>query len=421
MTALLLCGCGNSGAVPAAVTSAEEITVTEAAAETLTETASSAAETSSVTETSQTAETEYTSSAAQTEISGPSYDLPEEFYNELDEIIHEYPHFEYYDISFAYEDMETGMKFMFNPDKHYYSASVMKAPYMLYIYRLALAGKADTSQKLVYSEKYSRGGTGILKNEEFGGEYTVEELIGLCLEESDNAAFAMLRDIFPEEGYTEFMDDIGIPHSEDSKAFSQPQICCESALIISRQIYNFIKEGNPYSENMKYHMTHSRNEMITGGGDSEVIRKYGWYEGFFHDMALICGERDHSLTIMTNFDMLEIGDEEYRLFRSISKLFYKYSGAAAGEYAEDSVIKVYHPRQEVKEMALPKDPYMLLSVLNMKLRDAYPDLEALCEDMDTDISSVSEPMAKLGYVYSKEENQFIPAPDKNGEVSGLSD
>ena len=37
-------------------------------------------------------------------------------------------------------------------------------------------------------------------------------------------------------------------------------------------------------------------------------------------------------------------------------------------------------------MELPKDPFMLLSVVNTKLRDCYADLDALCEDMGTDRS-----------------------------------
>ncbi len=35
-------------------------------------------------------------------------------------------------------------------------------------------------------------------------------------------------------------------------------------------------------------------------------------------------------------------------------------------------------------MALPSDPIMLLSVVNLKLRDFYPALDALCDDLDAD-------------------------------------
>ena len=33
---------------------------------------------------------------------------------------------------------------------------------------------------------------------------------------------------------------------------------------------------------------------------------------------------------------------------------------------------------------LPKDPMILLSVVNTKLRDEYDSLDALCEDLDLD-------------------------------------
>ena len=33
---------------------------------------------------------------------------------------------------------------------------------------------------------------------------------------------------------------------------------------------------------------------------------------------------------------------------------------------------------------IPKDPVMLLSFINLKLRDFYPSFEALCDDLDVD-------------------------------------
>ena len=39
---------------------------------------------------------------------------------------------------------------------------------------------------------------------------------------------------------------------------------------------------------------------------------------------------------------------------------------------------------------LPKDPVMLLSVVNTKLRDYYSTLDALCEDMEIDKKELIE-------------------------------
>ena len=56
---------------------------------------------------------------------------------------------------------------------------------------------------------------------------------------------------------------------------------------------------------------------------------------------------------------------------------------------------------------LPQDPYMLLSFINMKLRDAYPSLAALCDDLDADEEAVRAALSAIGYTYSQEQNRFI--------------
>ncbi len=56
---------------------------------------------------------------------------------------------------------------------------------------------------------------------------------------------------------------------------------------------------------------------------------------------------------------------------------------------------------------MPKDPVMLLSFLNMKLRDFYPDLYALCEDMDADEEEIIQKLAEIDYHYDREKNQFV--------------
>ena len=56
---------------------------------------------------------------------------------------------------------------------------------------------------------------------------------------------------------------------------------------------------------------------------------------------------------------------------------------------------------------LPSDPIMLLSFVNMKLRDLYPSLDALCEDMDASKEEICRKLAEVGYDYAEERNQFV--------------
>jgi hypothetical protein len=58
-------------------------------------------------------------------------------------------------------------------------------------------------------------------------------------------------------------------------------------------------------------------------------------------------------------------------------------------------------------MALPNDPVMLLSFVNLKLRDFYPSLDALCDDLDADKAALCAKLTTIGYEYDAARNQFI--------------
>ena len=55
---------------------------------------------------------------------------------------------------------------------------------------------------------------------------------------------------------------------------------------------------------------------------------------------------------------------------------------------------------------LPKDPIMLLSMINMKLRDRYASLDALCEDMDVSTEDIESALSAVGYTYDEKQNRF---------------
>ena len=56
---------------------------------------------------------------------------------------------------------------------------------------------------------------------------------------------------------------------------------------------------------------------------------------------------------------------------------------------------------------IPKDPVMLLSYVNLKLRDFYESLDALCDDLEADIEEITEKLASINYHYDEEKNQFV--------------
>ena len=56
---------------------------------------------------------------------------------------------------------------------------------------------------------------------------------------------------------------------------------------------------------------------------------------------------------------------------------------------------------------IPKDPVMLLSFLNLKLRDFYTSFDTLCEDLNVDKQECIDKLAAIDYHYNAERNQFV--------------
>ena len=56
---------------------------------------------------------------------------------------------------------------------------------------------------------------------------------------------------------------------------------------------------------------------------------------------------------------------------------------------------------------LPKDPAILLSFINTKLRDFYPSLDELCDDLQVEKDEIESILMKINYKYSEKRNQFV--------------
>ncbi len=59
-------------------------------------------------------------------------------------------------------------------------------------------------------------------------------------------------------------------------------------------------------------------------------------------------------------------------------------------------------------MNIPKDPYILLSFINTKLRDEYHSLEDLCKCLSIDRNELEKLLSSIDYHYTGEVNRFMP-------------
>lgn len=62
--------------------------------------------------------------------------------------------------------------------------------------------------------------------------------------------------------------------------------------------------------------------------------------------------------------------------------------------------------QEDSAIMLPKDPFILLSTVNMKLRDHHSSFEEYCLSENHNSEEIIDTLAKVNYHYDKDSNQF---------------
>lgn len=58
-------------------------------------------------------------------------------------------------------------------------------------------------------------------------------------------------------------------------------------------------------------------------------------------------------------------------------------------------------------MSLPKDPVMLLSVVNTKLRDYYSSLEEFAKAEGVAAEEIVDKLKSINYLYDESQNQFV--------------
>lgn len=57
-------------------------------------------------------------------------------------------------------------------------------------------------------------------------------------------------------------------------------------------------------------------------------------------------------------------------------------------------------------MYIPQDPNILLSFINMKLRDEFDSFDSLCDDLDIDKADVEKRLNDAGFFYDAVNNRF---------------
>lgn len=222
-------------------------------------------------------------------------------------------------ISVYFKDLESGTEYLYAPDEKYFVASLIKAPYCMYLYDLAEKGEIRLEDTITVTEKDIVAGTGTLQKlppEDFPKDLTIRELLELSIRASDNTAMKALLRTFPAGGYLEYARGLGIVYPEDVRGVTNGQITARDTGVYLNALADFFA-ASPYASLLREDMLHTKNPMIRS--QYPVVRKYGWASLSFHDMAVVEAEHPYLLAILTDRDMARA--EDYQFFSGLTALF----------------------------------------------------------------------------------------------------
>lgn len=248
-------------------------------------------------------------------------------------------------LALCYLDLETGYTFSFNGDLVFDSASVIKAPFALSVFRAASDEKEklaemeasgediseietvyDFSKKITYTkDKYYMSGTGVIAGLGEGKEYTYSDLFTYMLSNSDNVALHILIN---EYGY-ELLRGLVNENRWKSMYDTMSNMSASDGCAVMKEIYGFVEGGYAYSGLMKNAMLGSDNHdlIMSVAGERNVIHKYGWDNGSYHDIGVIYDEHPYAVAVFSDYD--EAAKEQKAYIRELLS-------------AVDRIHKAYH-------------------------------------------------------------------------------
>lgn len=203
-----------------------------------------------------------------------------------------------FNISFSYENMDTGAYISCNETKKYATCSTIKTPFVGSLLKSGI----DINQKITKTVNWPGDG-GYVANIKTGTQLTVKQLIRYAVQRSDNTAYYNLVKHF---GYTQFNSDLRSIGANYSLGDSWIFTYCTSADMLKcyKEIYKYGEKTDLGKWLINLMQDTDVNRQIGKALDSkyEVSQKYGsdYTEKQYHDCAIVYADSPFVLCIFTN-------------------------------------------------------------------------------------------------------------------------
>ena len=230
-----------------------------------------------------------------------------------------------------------GLTYARDPDRSYYAASLLKAPYALWLYSRAAQGQLDLNETL---PGWTRLEEVLLSQEEQAAglptptpqlatvpDRTAREAVALMVGQSNNSAAEQLYTRWPATaatGFVDFLSSLGLDMTGRVANLSlatgmSGNLSPAEAVRVLTALQTFFDSGTADGEELKQAFLNARSNYLTF--DWPMARKYGNWIDALHDIAIVYAPDPYYVAVFTDWgDPAKVDPQCKEYYRQISAL-----------------------------------------------------------------------------------------------------
>jgi beta-lactamase class A len=240
-------------------------------------------------------------------------------------------------------DLEGGFGYGVRPDEEFFTASIIKVPVMVAVYRKVDEGELSFSQMIEIKEEDWAAGAGWLQWERAGTKQTVGDLLLLMMTQSDNVATnALVRTVGGADHVNEVARSLGAENTllyqkVSSERAAIPQLDNRTTPRDMAAMMQKIADGEAASDKSCQYMIElmDLNELdwwLDAGLPADVYaaNKAGWLYEVYDDVGIVkAGDRPYVIAILSKYGSGDV-DRGRLLIEDLSRIAWESQNAEGG-------------------------------------------------------------------------------------------
>ena len=187
--------------------------------------------------------------------------------------------------------LSDGYTYEYDADCEYYAASLLKAPYALWLAERADSGEIDLSTDL--------------SSQDGATPQTASEAMYAMISQSDNNATAALYHLWPadeESGFGSFLQSLGVDRPDNALSDEtniQGVFSSRDAVNILLAMEDYFESDAPHAAALKQAFLDADHPMLES--EYDMAKKYGSWEYALHDMAIVYADEPYCIAVLTSW------------------------------------------------------------------------------------------------------------------------